>query len=195
LKEDVMDKNEVNVAFEILLEEIEEVFNTISEEGEESFKTQDFDKAKTLIEYGERLKYFREKVKILQKEWQTIFSERMLTYRQERQVEGRLERGLRTPEESYVMPILGSIIELGGKAEMKDILNLVHEKMKNTLNSYDYKPLPSNPKQKRWENTAQWARYTMVNEGLLAKDSPRGIWEITDKGRKFYEKNKQSTGV
>jgi hypothetical protein len=93
------------------------------------------------------------------------------------------------------MPILESVIELGGKAEMKDVLNLVHEKMKNILNSYDYEPLPSNPKQKRWENIAQWARNTMVNEGLLAKDSPRGIWEITDKGRKFYEENKQSMGL
>jgi len=187
-----MDKNEVNTAFEILLEEIEEVFNTISKEGEESFKTRDFDKAKTLIEYGERLKYFREKVKTLQREWQTIFSERIPTRGQKRQTKGRLERGLRTPEESYVMPILESVIELGGKAEMKDVLNLVHEKMKNIINSYDYEPLPSNPKQKRWENTAQWARNTMVNEGLLAKDSPRGIWEITDKGRKFYEENKKS---
>ncbi|WP_299239238.1 winged helix-turn-helix domain-containing protein [Sulfurihydrogenibium sp.] len=187
-----MDKNEVNTAFEILLEEIEEVFNMISKEGEESFKSRDFDKAKTLIEYGERLKYFREKVKTLQKEWQTIFSERIPTRGQKRQAKGRLKRGLRTPEENYVMPILESVIELGGKAEMKDVLNLVHEKMKNILNSYDYEPLPSNPKQKRWENTAQWARNTMVNEELLVKDSPRGIWEITDKGRKFYEENKQS---
>jgi hypothetical protein len=192
LREAKMDKNEVNTAFEILLEEIEEVFNTISKEGEESFKTRDFDKAKTLIEYGERLKYFREKVKTLQREWQTIFSERIPTRRQKRRAKERLERGLRTPEESYLMPILESVIELGGKAEMKDVLNLVHEKMKNILNSYDYEPLPSNPKQKRWENTAQWARNTMVNEGLLVKDSPRGIWEITDKGRKFYEENKQS---
>jgi len=190
-----MDKNEVNTAFEILLEEIEEVFNTISKEGEESFKTRDFDKAKTLIEYGERLKYFREKVKTLQREWQTIFSERIPTRGQKRRTKGRLERGLRTPEESYVIPIIESVIELGGKAEMKDVLNLAHEKMKNILNSYDYEPLPSNPKQKRWENTAQWARNTMVNEGLLAKDSPRGIWEITDKGRKFYEENKQSMGL
>jgi len=51
-----MNKNEVNTAFEILIEEIEEVFNIISKEGEEAFKTQDFDKAKSLIEYGERLK-------------------------------------------------------------------------------------------------------------------------------------------
>ena len=61
---------------------------------------------------------------------------------------------------------------------------------KNILNSYDYEPLPSNPKQKRWENTAQWAKNTMVNEGLLAKDSPWGIWEITDKGKNFYEEKK-----
>ncbi|MGB9773401.1 MAG: hypothetical protein ACP5JH_08130 [Bacteroidota bacterium] len=33
-----MDKNEVNTAFEILLEEIEEVFNIISNEGENSLK-------------------------------------------------------------------------------------------------------------------------------------------------------------
>jgi restriction endonuclease Mrr len=189
-----MDKNEVNTAFEILLEEIEEVFNTISKEGEESFKARDFDKAKTLIEYGERLKYFREKVKTLQKEWQTIFSDKIPTRGQKKQVKERLKKGLRTPEEQFVIPILEAIIELGGKAEMRDVLELVHSKMKGILNSYDYEPLPSNPKQKRWENTAQWSRNTMVNEGLLAKDSPRGIWEITDKGRKFHEENKQSYG-
>lgn len=185
-----MDKNEVNSAFEILLEEIEEVFDMISEEGEESFKTQDFDKAKTLSEYGERLKDFREKVKALQREWQTIFSERIPTQYRKKQVKGELKMGLKTPQESYVMPILESVIELGGKAEMKDVLNLVHSKMKGILNSYDYEPIPSVPKRQRWKNTAKWARYSMVNEGLLAKDSPWGIWEITEKGRKFYEENK-----
>ena len=185
-----MDKNEVNTAFEILLEEIEEVFNMISTEGEEAFKAQDFDKARTLIEYGERLKYFREKVKTLQREWQTIFSDRIPTRGQKKQVKEGFKKRLRTPEEQFVIPILESIIELGGKAEIRDVLKLVHSKMKGILNSYDYEPLPSNPEQKRWENTAQWARNTMVNEGLLAKDSPRGIWEITEKGRKFYEENK-----
>jgi len=190
-----MDKNEVNSAFEILLEEIEEVFNMISEEGEEAFKTQDFDKAKTLSEYGERLKDFREKVKALQKEWQTIFSEKIPTQARKKHVEGKLKRGLRTPNEKYVIPILESIIELGGRADMRDVLKLVHDKMKNILNSYDYEPLPFNSLQKRWINTAQWARNTMVNEGLLAKYSPWGIWEITEKGRKFYEENKQSMGL
>jgi hypothetical protein len=185
-----MNKNEVNTAFEILLEEIEEVFNMISNEGEEAFKNQDFDKAKSLSEYGEQLKSFREKVKTLQKEWQTIFSERIPTQGRKKQVKGKLKKGLRTPEEQFVIPILESIIELGGKAKMKDILNLVHDKMKSILNRYDYEALPSNPKQKRWENTARWARYTMINEGLLANNSPQGIWEITEKGKIFYEENK-----
>jgi len=70
-----MNNNEINDAFEILLDEIERVFNMISKEGEEAFKNQDFDKAKSLSEYGEQLKSFREKVRALQNEWQTIFDE------------------------------------------------------------------------------------------------------------------------
>jgi len=34
---------------------------------------------------------------------------------------------------------------------MKDVLKLVHDKMNNILNEYDYKSLPSDPNQKRWE--------------------------------------------
>ncbi|MGC8769605.1 winged helix-turn-helix domain-containing protein, partial [Calditerrivibrio sp.] len=85
--------------------------------------------------------------------------------------------------------ILESLIELGGKAKVESVLNLVHMKMKNTLNEYDYQSLSSGSK--RWKNTAQWARNTMVNEGLLASNSPWGIWEITEKGRKFYEENRE----
>ncbi|MFN3396352.1 MAG: winged helix-turn-helix domain-containing protein, partial [Thermodesulfovibrionales bacterium] len=43
----------------------------------------------------------------------------------------------------------------------------------------------------RWENTAQWCRNTLVQEGLLSSDSPRGIWEITAEGEKLLrEKNR-----
>ncbi|BCB96158.1 hypothetical protein JZK55_10800 [Dissulfurispira thermophila] len=180
-----MNQNEVNTAFEILLEEIEEVFNIISKEGEDVFKTQDFDKARYLIESGERLKSFREKVRLLQKEWQSIFSGRVKASHRKRKEKSKLKKGLRTPEDEFKIPILEALIELGGKAEMKAVLKKVYSKMKDRLNQYDLSPLPSNPKQARWENTAQWARNTMVSEGLLSPDSPRGIWEITEKGRNF----------
>lgn len=190
-----MHKNEVNVAFEILLEEIEEVFNILSKEGEEAFRSKDFDKAKQLIEHSERLRSFREKIKTLQKEWQTIFGGKISTQTKRRTVKSKLKRGLRTPEEKFIMPILESILELGGSAQMKDVLKLVQNKMKNILNEYDYKPLSSDPKQKRWENTAQWARNSMVNDGLLSSSSPRGIWEITKKGIEFYNQTRLSINI
>lgn len=72
---------------------------------------------------------------------------------------------------------------LGSSAPIDKVLELVYEKMKDRLNEYDLQPLPSSPKQSRWRNTAQWCRKTMVSEGLLKPDSPRGVWEITDAGR------------
>jgi hypothetical protein len=202
-----MDKDEVYIAFELLLEEIEKAVNIISNEAEQHLKAKDFDKVKTLAEYAEQLKDFREKVKALQGEWQTIFrilSEKILTQVQREQlkptqvrkkkVKGKLKKGLRTPKEQFIIPILEAIIELGGRAKVKDVLERVHDKMKGILNEHDYKPLPSKPKEKRWENTAQWARLDMVEKGLLAKDSPRGIWEITEKGRKYYYEEKKKKG-
>ncbi|MCK4316500.1 MAG: winged helix-turn-helix domain-containing protein [Anaerolineae bacterium] len=59
--------------------------------------------------------------------------------------------------------------------------------MKNQLNEYDRSPLPSTPDSPRWRNTAQWARNGMVKEGLMASDSPRRIWEITDEGEQWLE--------
>lgn len=180
-----MNKNEVNTAFEILLEEIEEVFNIISKDGESSFKEQDFEKAKILIENAEKLKAFREKIKSLQEEWQTIFADKVPKKLRKQRRKSKLKKGLRTPEADFVKPILESLVELGGRAEMRTILERVYNKMKNILNEYDMQPLASEPKQKRWENTTQWARNTMVNKGLLDSNSPRGIWVITEEGRRY----------
>jgi uncharacterized protein YoxC len=202
-----MDKDEVYIAFELLLEEIEKAVNMISKQTDEHLHAENFDKVKTLAEYAERLKDLKEKVKALQREYQTIsriFSEKIPTQVQREQVKptqvrkkkvkGKLKKGLRTPKERFIMPILESIIELGGRAKVRDILERVYEKMKNILNSYDEEPLRSKPNEKRWENTAQWARQDMVDEGLLAKDSPWGIWEITEEGRKYYYEEKKKKG-
>ena len=35
----------------------------------------------------------------------------------------------------------------------------------------------------RWEKTFHWARWEMIKDGLLKPDSPRGTWEISEKGR------------
>jgi len=55
--------------------------------------------------------------------------------------------------------------------------------MKPVLKKVDYDPLASGPDNPRWRNAAQWARNSMIRDGLLKGDSPRGVWEISDKGR------------
>jgi hypothetical protein len=68
----MMKGNEVNTAFEILLEEIELVANSLHEEGAAAFKAGDYDAARRAIEDATRLADFREKVKALQKEWASL---------------------------------------------------------------------------------------------------------------------------
>jgi hypothetical protein len=144
----------------------------------------------------QEVKAFKEKVENLQREWDAIFSGVVYMPTKNgscrKKKRSRLERRLRTPEEKFILPILEALIELGGEARARDVLRLVHAKMKNILNSYDYEDLSSN-NQKRWENTALWVKYRMVKEGLLDRSVPRGVWRITEKGRKFYQNNKALT--
>jgi len=62
--------------------------------------------------------------------------------------------------------------------------------MKDRLREVDWEMLP-NGRSIRWRNTAQWARYRMIQAGLLAPDSPRGIWEITEAGRAYLREHRR----
>ena len=77
-----------------------------------------------------------------------------------------------------------TLVELAGGGKVADVLELVQMRMKKMLKKVDYQPLASDPSNLRWRNTAQWSRSIMVHDGLLKADSPRGVWEITDAGRK-----------
>ena len=185
-----MNKNEVNTAFEILLEEIELVANQLNESGADAFRGGDYAKARQAIEEATRLADFREKVKLLQQEWEGL-AVRGLKARQQKQhltAKRRLGHGLRTPEDMFRRPILEALVELGGHASIGEVLERVGAKMKSVLNQYDHEPLPSDRRSVRWKNTAQWCRNTLVREGLMNDDSPYGIWEISEQGHKWLTK-------
>ncbi|WP_369017266.1 winged helix-turn-helix domain-containing protein [Thermatribacter velox] len=190
-----METNEVHVAFEILLEEIETVANAFNDAGAEAFRAGDYERARQAIEEATRLAEFREKVKALQREWAAFSAKGIKRAKRKatRRAKGRLPRGLRTSEDAFRRPILEALVELGGSARIGEVLERVEAKMKHVLNEYDWQPLPSEPNSVRWKNTAQWCRNTLVREGLMKSDSPHGIWEISEAGRKWL-KNK-STAV
>jgi hypothetical protein len=123
-----------------------------------------------IITINLKQKVLKKKWKILKANWDDTFSGVAYTPTKNgscrKKKNKRLERGLRTPEEKFILPILEALIGLGGEAHAKDVLGRVHAKMRNILNSYDYEDLSSN-NQKRWEITALWAKYRMVKEVLL----------------------------
>lgn len=186
-----MERNsgDVSSAFEMLLEEIEAEIDFASGLGARSFERRDFDGAKEALERSAALTSFREKVAGLRKEWEglTVHREGEESQPGDRRNLGRLRKGLRTPEAQYYLPILQVLASMGGSGKVPDVLDEVGRVMQPVLRDVDYQPLASDPDNPRWRNAAQWARHSMVHEGLLEADSPRGVWEITARGRELLQ--------
>jgi restriction system protein len=106
---------------------------------------------------------------------------------------GRVAPGVRTSKYAYCRPILQSLIELGGRAEVRDVLARVERAMHHVLVEADYEPLASNPNMLHWDNNAQWARDYMVRDGRLKKGSPHGIWEISEAGQAYVANRHNGT--
>lgn len=87
-----------------------------------------------------------------------------------------------TKQREYNMPLLESLIELGGGGKVHEVMDMVFQKMENQLTEADLSKLESGGI--RWKKYVQWARYHLKINGHIKSDSPRGIWEITDKGKK-----------
>ena len=186
--------NPTNVvaAFEILLEEIETEIDFTNRVGARAFEARDYDRAREVLELAAQLTAYRDKLAAFRREWDRLVlvadeeAEDTETTESHRNP-GRLRRGLRTPEEAYYRPILRVLERRGGSGQVGDVLEEVREEMKGILRDVDFEPLASDPHNPRWRNTAQWARNSMVNEGLLKSGSPRGMWEITEKGREYLK--------
>jgi Mrr N-terminal domain len=103
----------------------------------------------------------------------------------------KLKRGLRTPETAFYAPILQALDELGGTARTSDVVKRVGEFMADVFSPDDREALPSTGLP-RWENTTQFARYSMVRSGLLKPDSPRGTWGISAKGMEHLTRTRNA---
>lgn len=93
------------------------------------------------------------------------------------------------PQKEYRLPILETLLEKGGKTTQSEVFEIIGQKMGTAFNNLDREVL-SDGYTLRWQKNVAFARFRMSKEGLLKPDSPRGIWEISEKGRKFWEDNK-----
>jgi hypothetical protein len=89
------------------------------------------------------------------------------------------------PEREYWVPILEILKEAGGAAPASDVIDALGGRMSDLLTQRDYETLSMG--EVRWRNRARFARLRMTEQGLLDATSPRGIWELTDRGREHLE--------
>lgn len=93
-------------------------------------------------------------------------------------------------QKEYTIPILESLVELGGISKTSDVYARIYSKVESKLTPVDLEKLPSGT-DIRWRNNAAWERQNLVNKGYLKKGSPSGTWEITEEGRKYLKELKK----
>lgn len=96
----------------------------------------------------------------------------------------RASPGSILPEHEYWLPILQILVEEGGAARANDVITAVGELVADRLTEADHEPLKIG--EVRWRNRVRFARLRMRERGLLKEDSPKGVWEITDEGRRYF---------
>lgn len=78
------------------------------------------------------------------------------------------------------------LIDQGHFEKAQGILQQVQALKGDQLNTHDLDNF-ADGKTIHWRNTAQWARNTLREEGLLRDDIPRGVWGISEAGRKWLK--------
>ena len=94
----------------------------------------------------------------------------------------RAKKGTLLDERAYEGPILQALVEHDGRAAAREVLDRVGELVDDQLTEADRNTL--NTGAVRWHSRVQFARLRLKEQGLVKKDSPRGVWEISDEGRK-----------
>jgi len=163
-------------AFETLLGELREAFKETQKDIEDAMGRSDFSAIREAADRGERTQERIDQLEALQRQWGDVVGSLASQHAE------RAPRGACTPQEAYRMPILQALDEMGGQGRTADVVDRVGELMVDRFTEWDREMLPSGTAI-RWRNKANWARNAMVNDGLLASDSPRGVWELTDRGR------------
>jgi len=179
-----MINKEVIPAFDMLLEELERIIPDLNAQGKDLLDKKQYAQAHELINKAESVLAFQGKVIALCDEWvkMQVPPRRPVEVGQPKPVY-KAKKDERTPQSEFQLPILQVLKELGGRAQLRKVYPELEKKMGDRFTEKDLEATSSNENDICWKNNARWARQILVNEGLMAPDSPRGIWEITPAGR------------
>lgn len=105
----------------------------------------------------------------------------------------RVPAGALLPEDAYEAPLLQALNEFGGSAPSRQVIDRVGEILDASLTELDREALSSGGI--RWQSRVQFVRLRLIQQGLMVKESGRGVWAISDAGRTFLnEASKKAVG-
>lgn len=113
------------------------------------------------------------------------------TSKRQRRRAPRAPVGSLLPESEYERPILEVLGDRSGRAPARDVIKLVGELVNDRFTALDREKLATGVH--RWESRVQFTRLRMRKAGLIKNDSPRGVWELSDKGRQAYTKLRRAS--
>ena len=88
----------------------------------------------------------------------------------------RTSKGHYTSEDTLRGTLIASLKALGGSAPKSEVEDEMERRLRSVLTNADYEPVGEGIP--RWKKNAQWMRYSLVQEGIMKSNSPRGIWEL-----------------
>jgi len=92
-----------------------------------------------------------------------------------------------TPQGEFWKPMLEALVEMGGQGPRQEVHEAVERKMKDRLKPEDYEL--NRDGTTKWGKAIDYQRLKMKHEGLIAGNTPRGIWKITDQGRQWLSQH------
>ncbi|MCB7128438.1 MAG: DUF559 domain-containing protein [Candidatus Brocadiales bacterium] len=108
-----------------------------------------------------------------------------IPYTVSKRTRGRRRKGGLSVKDCYI-PLLLTLEKLGGRADTDTTCNMVKRLVEDKIKSSDH-DLVGAAQVPKWRNTIQWTRKRLIDDGLLEGNSPRGIWEISEQGRKYLQ--------
>ncbi|HEX7761759.1 MAG TPA: winged helix-turn-helix domain-containing protein [Caulobacteraceae bacterium] len=91
-------------------------------------------------------------------------------------------RGGKMPQREFRMPLLRTLLDLGGAARVSVVRKSIEPRVAPQLGDADYALVSTGDP--RWWNAVCWERAAMVREGLLDDRAERGVWRLTEVGRR-----------
>lgn len=87
----------------------------------------------------------------------------------------------KTPQEILRQFLIAALQEFGGAAHCNEVKDRIREMMAGQFLPGDL--LKRSKGEIVWENNVHWERSVLTKEGILKTNSPRGVWELSEKHR------------